>query len=156
MLLPNECSFLSHQRIHQHKSPYICPECGASCRSVHFQSHVTKNCLHYTRRVGYRSVNHDHILTLFICIQFVLLCSCVTFLKFQFRLFFFKSECSFLFLFQLAILRLHFTFKVPLKMSNLITVIIQSSLLHEVCLILTIPFNQKRYNLQLTLRGELI
>ncbi|CAN9504286.1 unnamed protein product [Ophioblennius macclurei] len=54
MLLPNQCSFLSHQRIHQHKSPYICPECGASCRSVHFQSHVTKNCLHYTRRVGYR------------------------------------------------------------------------------------------------------
>ncbi|XP_037341292.2 zinc finger protein 532 [Pungitius pungitius] len=57
MLLPNECSFLSHQRIHQHKSPYICPECGASCRSVHFQSHVTKNCLHYTRRVGYRCVH---------------------------------------------------------------------------------------------------
>lgn len=56
MLLPNQCSFASHQRIHQHKSPYICPECGAICRSVHFQSHVTKNCLHYTRRVGYRSV----------------------------------------------------------------------------------------------------
>ncbi|KAM6976011.1 zinc finger protein 532 isoform 1-T2 [Tautogolabrus adspersus] len=57
MLLPNPCSYLSHQRIHQHKSPYICPECGASCRSVHFQSHVTKNCLHYTRRVGYRCVH---------------------------------------------------------------------------------------------------
>ncbi|KAM4720222.1 zinc finger protein 532 isoform 1-T3 [Anableps anableps] len=57
MLLPNHCSFLSHQRIHQHKSPYICPECGASCRSVHFQSHVTKNCLHYSRRVGYRCVH---------------------------------------------------------------------------------------------------
>ncbi|KAK9532502.1 hypothetical protein VZT92_009883 [Zoarces viviparus] len=57
MLLPNQCSFLSHQRIHQHKSPYICPECGASCRSVHFQSHVTKNCLHYTRKVGYRCVH---------------------------------------------------------------------------------------------------
>ncbi|XP_071385524.1 zinc finger protein 532 isoform X2 [Centroberyx affinis] len=56
MLLPNQCSFVSHQRIHQHKSPYICPECGASCRSVHFQSHVTKNCLHYTRRVGYRLI----------------------------------------------------------------------------------------------------
>ncbi|XP_062269413.1 zinc finger protein 532 [Platichthys flesus] len=54
ILLPNQCSFQSHQRIHQHKSPYICPECGASCRSVHFQSHITKNCLHYTRRVGYR------------------------------------------------------------------------------------------------------
>ncbi|XP_030598830.1 zinc finger protein 532 [Archocentrus centrarchus] len=57
MLLPNQCSFLSHQRIHQHKSPYICPECGASCRSIHFQSHVTKNCLHYTRRVGYRCIH---------------------------------------------------------------------------------------------------
>ncbi|KAJ3605794.1 hypothetical protein NHX12_027838, partial [Muraenolepis orangiensis] len=57
MLLPNQCSFVSHQRIHQHKSPYICPECGTSCRSVHFQSHVTKNCLHYTRRVGYRCVH---------------------------------------------------------------------------------------------------
>uniref|UniRef100_A0A673ID15 Zinc finger protein 532 n=1 Tax=Sinocyclocheilus rhinocerous TaxID=307959 RepID=A0A673ID15_9TELE len=57
MLLPNQCSFASHQRIHQHKSPYICPECGAICRSVHFQSHVTKNCLHYTRRVGYRCVH---------------------------------------------------------------------------------------------------
>uniref|UniRef100_A0A8C9SFH0 Zinc finger protein 532 n=1 Tax=Scleropages formosus TaxID=113540 RepID=A0A8C9SFH0_SCLFO len=57
MLLPNQCSFVSHQRIHQHKSPYICPECGAICRSVHFQTHVTKNCLHYTRRVGYRCIH---------------------------------------------------------------------------------------------------
>ncbi|XP_056434026.1 zinc finger protein 532 isoform X1 [Gadus chalcogrammus] len=57
MLLPNQCSFVSHQRIHQHKSPFICPECGTSCRSVHFQSHITKNCLHYTRRVGYRCVH---------------------------------------------------------------------------------------------------
>lgn len=56
MLLPNQCSYASHQRIHQHKSPYTCPECGAICRSVHFQTHVTKNCLHYTRRVGFRSV----------------------------------------------------------------------------------------------------
>ncbi|XP_013864766.1 zinc finger protein 532 [Austrofundulus limnaeus] len=57
MPLPNQCSLLSHQRIHQHKSPYVCPECGASCRSVHFQSHVTKNCLHYTRRIGYRCIH---------------------------------------------------------------------------------------------------
>ncbi|KAM6394725.1 zinc finger protein 532-like isoform 2-T2 [Rhynochetos jubatus] len=56
MLLPNQCSFASHQRIHQHKSPYTCPECGAICRSVHFQTHVTKNCLHYTRRVGFRII----------------------------------------------------------------------------------------------------
>ncbi|XP_031221766.1 zinc finger protein 532 isoform X2 [Mastomys coucha] len=57
MLLPNQCSYASHQRIHQHKSPYTCPECGAICRSVHFQNHVTKNCLHYTRRVGFRCVH---------------------------------------------------------------------------------------------------
>ncbi|KAJ8402352.1 hypothetical protein AAFF_G00368410 [Aldrovandia affinis] len=57
MLLPNQCSFVSHQRIHQHKSPYVCPECGAICRSVHFQTHITKNCLHYTRRVGYRCIH---------------------------------------------------------------------------------------------------
>ncbi|XP_012874477.1 PREDICTED: zinc finger protein 532 isoform X2 [Dipodomys ordii] len=57
MLLPNQCSYASHQRIHQHKSPFSCPECGAICRSVHFQTHVTKNCLHYTRRVGFRCVH---------------------------------------------------------------------------------------------------
>eukprot|EP00072_Mus_musculus_P063264 XP_011245258.1 PREDICTED: zinc finger protein 532 isoform X2 [Mus musculus] len=57
MLLPNQCSYASHQRIHQHKSPYTCPECGAICRSVHFQNHITKNCLHYTRRVGFRCVH---------------------------------------------------------------------------------------------------
>ncbi|XP_069076368.1 zinc finger protein 532 [Pleurodeles waltl] len=57
MLLPNPCSFSSHQRIHQHKSPYTCPECGAICRSAHFQTHVTKNCLHYTRRIGFRCVH---------------------------------------------------------------------------------------------------
>ncbi|XP_054254461.1 zinc finger protein 532 isoform X4 [Indicator indicator] len=56
MLLPNQCSFASHLRIHQHKSPYTCPECGAICRSVHFQTHVTKNCLHYNRRVGFRII----------------------------------------------------------------------------------------------------
>uniref|UniRef100_A0A2I2Y429 Zinc finger protein 532 n=1 Tax=Gorilla gorilla gorilla TaxID=9595 RepID=A0A2I2Y429_GORGO len=57
MLLPNQCSYASHQRIHQHKSLYTCPECGAICRSVHFQTHVTKNCLHYMRRVGFRCVH---------------------------------------------------------------------------------------------------
>uniref|UniRef100_A0A2K6C0Y1 C2H2-type domain-containing protein n=1 Tax=Macaca nemestrina TaxID=9545 RepID=A0A2K6C0Y1_MACNE len=57
MLLPNRCSYASHRRIHQHKSPYTCPECGAIGRSVHFQTHVTKNCLHYTRSVGFRCVH---------------------------------------------------------------------------------------------------
>ncbi|XP_007901278.1 zinc finger protein 532 isoform X2 [Callorhinchus milii] len=57
MLLPNKCSFTSHVRIHQHKSPYTCPECGAICRSSHFQTHITRNCLHYTRKVGYRCIH---------------------------------------------------------------------------------------------------
>lgn len=54
MLLPNKCSYCAHQRIHAHKSPYCCPECGAICRSAYFQTHVKENCLHYTRKVGYR------------------------------------------------------------------------------------------------------
>ncbi|XP_063815460.1 zinc finger protein 532 [Pseudophryne corroboree] len=57
MLLPNQCSFTCHLRIHQHRSPYTCPECGAICRSAHFQTHVTKNCLHYTRRIGFRCMH---------------------------------------------------------------------------------------------------
>ncbi|XP_068107370.1 zinc finger protein 532 [Hyperolius riggenbachi] len=57
MLLPNPCSYSCHQRIHQHKSPFTCPECGAICRSAHFQTHVSKNCLHYTRRVGFRCMH---------------------------------------------------------------------------------------------------
>ncbi|XP_056400359.1 zinc finger protein 532 [Hyla sarda] len=57
MLLPNQCSFSCHQRVHQHKSPFTCPECGAICRSAHFQTHITKNCLHYTRRVGFRCIH---------------------------------------------------------------------------------------------------
>ncbi|KAG8599202.1 hypothetical protein GDO81_002935 [Engystomops pustulosus] len=57
MLLPNQCSFACHQRIHQHKSPFTCPECGAICRSAHFQNHITKNCLHYTRRIGFRCIH---------------------------------------------------------------------------------------------------
>lgn len=56
-LLPNWCNYASHQIIHQHKSPYTRPECRAICRSVHFQTHVTKNCLHYTKRVGFRCVH---------------------------------------------------------------------------------------------------
>ncbi|KAM5292495.1 zinc finger protein 592 [Ctenodactylus gundi] len=57
MLLPNRCSFCAHQRIHAHKSPYCCPECGVLCRSAYFQTHVKENCLHYARKVGYRCVH---------------------------------------------------------------------------------------------------
>ncbi|XP_069899427.1 zinc finger protein 592 isoform X1 [Dipodomys merriami] len=51
MLLPNQCSFCAHQRVHAHKSPYCCPECGVLCRSAYFQTHVKENCLHYARKV---------------------------------------------------------------------------------------------------------
>ncbi|KAM9820739.1 zinc finger protein 532 [Neosynchiropus ocellatus] len=57
MLLPSPCSLLSHQRIHQHKSPNVCPECGASCPTLEFQSHLAKVCFHYARRVGYRCIH---------------------------------------------------------------------------------------------------
>lgn len=53
MLLPNKCSYMAHQRIHTHKSPYCCPECGALSRSVDIQKHVKENCLHYARKIGY-------------------------------------------------------------------------------------------------------
>ncbi|XP_074405808.1 zinc finger protein 592 isoform X2 [Zonotrichia albicollis] len=57
MMLPNQCSFCAHQRIHAHKSPYCCPECGAVCRSAYFQTHVKENCLHYSRKVGFRCIH---------------------------------------------------------------------------------------------------
>ncbi|XP_016109152.1 zinc finger protein 592-like [Sinocyclocheilus grahami] len=53
MLLRNKCSYRAHQRIHSHKSPYCCPECGALSRSVDIQKHVKENCLHYARKIGY-------------------------------------------------------------------------------------------------------
>ncbi|XP_056622468.1 zinc finger protein 592 [Triplophysa dalaica] len=57
MLLPNKCSYRAHQRIHTHKSPYSCPECGALSRSVDIQKHVKENCLHYARKIGYTCVH---------------------------------------------------------------------------------------------------
>ncbi|KAI4905297.1 hypothetical protein NFI96_022716 [Prochilodus magdalenae] len=62
MLLPNKCSYRAHQRIHAHKSPFCCPECGALSRSADFQKHVKENCLHYARKVGYSCL---HCETLF-------------------------------------------------------------------------------------------
>ncbi|XP_072138429.1 zinc finger protein 592 isoform X3 [Mobula birostris] len=57
MMLPNKCSYAAHLRIHAHKSPYCCPECGAVCRSAYFQTHVKENCLHYARTVAYRCMH---------------------------------------------------------------------------------------------------
>ncbi|XP_054243777.1 zinc finger protein 592 [Indicator indicator] len=57
MVLPNPCSFCAHQRIHAHKSPFCCPECGAVCRSAYLQRHVRHNCLHYARQPALRCIH---------------------------------------------------------------------------------------------------
>ncbi|XP_067445855.1 zinc finger protein 592 [Thunnus thynnus] len=61
MLLPNKCSFRAHQRIHTHKSPYCCPECGALSRSADIQKHVKENCLHYARKAWYKCLHCDMV-----------------------------------------------------------------------------------------------
>ncbi|XP_062317591.1 zinc finger protein 592 [Osmerus eperlanus] len=65
MLLPNKCSYKAHQRIHAHKSPYCCPECGALSRSVDIQKHVKENCLHYARKAGYKCLHCERVFTSF-------------------------------------------------------------------------------------------
>ncbi|XP_029909129.1 zinc finger protein 592 isoform X2 [Myripristis murdjan] len=61
MLLPNKCSFRAHQRIHAHKSPYCCPECGALSRSADIQKHVKENCLHYARKAWHKCLHCDMV-----------------------------------------------------------------------------------------------
>ncbi|XP_036005756.1 zinc finger protein 592 [Fundulus heteroclitus] len=61
MLLPNKCSFAAHQRLHPHKSPYCCPECGALSRSADIQKHVKENCLHYARKAWYKCLHCDMV-----------------------------------------------------------------------------------------------
>ncbi|KAG9355295.1 hypothetical protein JZ751_000133 [Albula glossodonta] len=54
MMLPNACSTAAHQRIHKHRSPHVCPECGGIARQASFQTHLEEACLHFARRIGYR------------------------------------------------------------------------------------------------------
>ncbi|CAN9513583.1 unnamed protein product [Ophioblennius macclurei] len=54
MLLPNNCSAAAHQRFHQSTSPHVCPECGVTFKQSVFQTHLTEDCLHFCRRIGYR------------------------------------------------------------------------------------------------------
>ena len=50
MVLPTDCSYFAHRRIHQAKSPYVCPECGSRFFTLsYFKSHVTESCLHQRR-----------------------------------------------------------------------------------------------------------
>ncbi|XP_020487060.3 zinc finger protein 592 [Labrus bergylta] len=61
MLLPNKCSFKAHERIHSHKPPYSCPECGATSLSADIQKHVKENCLHYARKAWYKCLHCDMV-----------------------------------------------------------------------------------------------
>ncbi|XP_024137721.1 zinc finger protein 592 [Oryzias melastigma] len=61
MLLPNKCSLRAHQRLHAHKSPYSCPECGGLSRSADIQKHVKENCLHYARKAWYKCLHCDMV-----------------------------------------------------------------------------------------------
>uniref|UniRef100_A0A4W6FDC6 Zinc finger protein 687b n=1 Tax=Lates calcarifer TaxID=8187 RepID=A0A4W6FDC6_LATCA len=54
MMLPNSCAVSAHQRIHKHRAPHVCPECGGIARQASFQTHLEEACLHFARRIGYR------------------------------------------------------------------------------------------------------
>lgn len=54
MMLPNPCAVSAHQRIHKHRAPHVCPECGGVARQASFQTHLEEACLHFARRIGYR------------------------------------------------------------------------------------------------------
>ncbi|KAK1879995.1 Zinc finger protein 687b [Dissostichus eleginoides] len=54
MMLPNSCAVSAHQRIHKHRAPHVCPECGGTARQASFQTHLEEACLHFARRIGYR------------------------------------------------------------------------------------------------------
>lgn len=55
MMLPNGCCVSAHQRIHKHRAPHVCPECGGIARQASFKTHLEEACLHFARRIGYRS-----------------------------------------------------------------------------------------------------
>lgn len=59
MMLPNPCAVAAHQRIHKHKAPHVCPECGGVARQASFQTHLEEACLHFARRIGYRCANRS-------------------------------------------------------------------------------------------------
>ncbi|KAM8920994.1 zinc finger protein 687 [Pelodytes ibericus] len=54
MMMPNRCSFEAHQRMHKQSPPHVCPECGGNFRIENFHTHLKENCLHFSRRIGYR------------------------------------------------------------------------------------------------------
>ncbi|KAK1795366.1 hypothetical protein P4O66_010529 [Electrophorus voltai] len=54
MPLWNPCSAAAHQRLHQHLSPLVCPECGLICQPHSLSTHTQQACLHYARQLGHR------------------------------------------------------------------------------------------------------
>ncbi|KAM8841071.1 zinc finger protein 687b isoform 1-T2 [Spinachia spinachia] len=54
MMLPNSCAVSAHQRVHKHRAPHVCPECGGTAKQASFQTHLDEACLHFARRIGYR------------------------------------------------------------------------------------------------------
>ncbi|XP_006003367.1 zinc finger protein 687b [Latimeria chalumnae] len=54
VMMPNHCSLNAHHRMHKHRLPHVCPECGGIARSANFQAHLKEACLHFSRRVGFR------------------------------------------------------------------------------------------------------
>ncbi|XP_056618544.1 zinc finger protein 687a isoform X2 [Triplophysa dalaica] len=54
MPLWNSCSAAAHRRLHQQRSPLVCPECGVTCQLQNLNTHLNQSCMHYSRRLGYR------------------------------------------------------------------------------------------------------
>lgn len=56
MVCPSVCSLASHQRIHSMSKPFICPECGQNVSETweNFQRHLSFECFHYSRTVGFK------------------------------------------------------------------------------------------------------
>lgn len=55
--LPNKCAMIAHQKIHEKKFPYICPECGDSLPSFPiFEKHLNVICFHNSRRMVVKCV----------------------------------------------------------------------------------------------------
>lgn len=63
MPLWNSCSAAAHRRLHQQRSPLVCPECGVTCQLQNLNTHLNQSCMHYSRRLGYRYPNTSHTST---------------------------------------------------------------------------------------------
>ena len=64
MILPSNCSFKSHKRIHEGAmTPRVCPECGTSYETrAMLVQHVTYTCMHPGRvQAAYCRVCRCHV-----------------------------------------------------------------------------------------------